>query len=99
MEQAKSLSSQYGIPAAIPITDEIRYCDCDANEAILQAVSEDGKIATYKGVCGRGHLYTMEQEVEELRGKTKITISLNGEQLYTYAPDQVKQDEPELAEY
>jgi len=61
----RALATERGIPATIPITDDIRYCDCKATEAVL--VSIEGDTALYKGVCDVGHEYDIKLQARELQ--------------------------------
>lgn len=57
-------SSTYGIPVEIPIDDDIRHADCNAQSATL--VSVEGEHALYKGTCTNGHRYDIRMQVKSL---------------------------------
>lgn len=97
-DRSKSLSAQFGIPAAIPINNHKRYSFCDANEALLEDVTPDGRIATYRGVCSCRHTYMEKFQVEELRRKTKVVIE-SGEYVNKFSEAKVNSDSAGLEEY
>lgn len=94
-QTAQSLSAQYGIPAAIPINDHKRYSYCSAHEALLEDVSDNGRIAVYKGVCSCRHVYMERLEVAELKRKTKVVIKGDS---FVYEYDDKKQSDDNILE-
>ena len=54
---------KYGLAAAIPIDDNTRHADCNAEEATLDEI--DGNVAIYRGTCACRHVYEFRVQFKE----------------------------------